>query len=112
VEAMMHPDEDFLSAPELDYDGFRAAMREDWGWFTPARETNIFASKVRTRRVLGFGAVDLTSLRHRAKPKGFTKRSDQRARGLMSRLVQQPTRCARQQLLLKWRLVFTAAWMT
>jgi hypothetical protein len=53
VEAMMHPKHDFLSAPELDYDGFRNAMREDWGWFTPARETNIFASKVRTRRVLG-----------------------------------------------------------
>lgn len=56
----MRPNDDFLSAPELDYDGFRAAMREDWGWFTPARETNIFASKVRTRRVLGFAAVDLT----------------------------------------------------
>jgi AraC family transcriptional regulator, positive regulator of tynA and feaB len=57
---MMHPNDDFLSAPELDYDGFRAAMREAWGWFTPAHETNIFASKVRTRRVLGFAAVDLT----------------------------------------------------
>ena len=57
---MVHPNDDFLSAPELDYDGFRAAMREDWGWFTPARETNIFASKVRTRRVFGFAAVDLT----------------------------------------------------
>jgi AraC family transcriptional activator of tynA and feaB len=57
---MMHPNDAFLSAPELDYDGFRAAMREDWGWFTPARETNIFASKVRTRRVFGFAAVDLT----------------------------------------------------
>jgi len=56
----VHPNDDFLSAPELDYDGFRAAMREDWGWFTPARETNIFASKVRTRRVFGFAAVDLT----------------------------------------------------
>jgi AraC-like DNA-binding protein len=57
---MMHPNDDFLSAPKLDYDGFRAAMREDWGWFTPARETNIFASKVRTRRAFGFAAVDLT----------------------------------------------------
>jgi hypothetical protein len=56
----MHPNDDFLSAPELDYDSFRAAMREDWGWFSPARETNIFASKVRTRRVFGFAAVDLT----------------------------------------------------
>ena len=57
---MMHPNDDFLSAPELDYDHFRNAMREDRGWLTPARETNIFASKVRTRRVLGFAAVDLT----------------------------------------------------
>jgi AraC-like DNA-binding protein len=57
---MMHPNDDFISAPKLDYDGFRAAMREDWGWFTPARETSIFASKVRTRRVFGFAAVDLT----------------------------------------------------
>ncbi len=56
----MHPNDDFLSAPELDYDGFRAAMRDDWGWFTPDRATNIFASKVRTRRVFGFAAVDLT----------------------------------------------------
>ena len=55
----MHPNDDFLSAPELDFDGFRAAMRETWGWFTPAREANIFASKVRTRRALGFAAVDL-----------------------------------------------------
>src|SRR5262249_12084650 len=57
---MMHPNNDFLSAPELDYDGFRAAMRENWGWFTPARETNILACKVRSRRVFGFEAVDLT----------------------------------------------------
>ncbi len=60
MESMVPPNDDLLSAPELDYDGFRAAMREDWGWFTPARETNIFASKVRTRRVFGFAAVDLT----------------------------------------------------
>ena len=56
----MHPNDDFLSASEeLDYDGFRAALREDWGWFTPACEANIFAGKVRTRRVFGFVAVDL-----------------------------------------------------
>lgn len=55
----MHLNDDF-SAPELNYDGFRAAMREDWGWFTPARENKLFASKVRTRRVCGFAAVDLT----------------------------------------------------
>src|SRR5262249_26015819 len=62
MESLMPPNDDFLSAPQLDYDSFRAAMREDWGWFTPAREakTNIFASRVRTRRVFGFAAVDIT----------------------------------------------------
>jgi AraC-like DNA-binding protein len=59
MESMMHPNDDFLSVTELDYDGFRAAMRENWGWFTPARETNVFASKVRARRVFGLAAVDL-----------------------------------------------------
>ena len=56
----MQPNDDFISSQELDYEGFRAAMREDWGWFTPARETSVFASKVRARRVFGFAAVDLT----------------------------------------------------
>jgi AraC family transcriptional regulator, positive regulator of tynA and feaB len=56
----VNPNDDFLSAPEeLDYDGFRAALREDWGWFTPACEANIFAAKVRTRRVFGFIAMDV-----------------------------------------------------
>jgi AraC family transcriptional regulator, positive regulator of tynA and feaB len=54
------PNDDFLSAPELDYDGFRAALREDWGWFSPVPEANIFAGKVRMRRVFGFVAMDLT----------------------------------------------------
>src|SRR5215475_3409835 len=57
---MVHPNDDFLSSPELDYDGFRAALREDWGWFSPTREANNFAGKVRTRRVCGFVATDLT----------------------------------------------------
>jgi len=56
----VHSSDDFLSAPKLDYDGFRAALREDWGWFSPAVEANIFAGKVRTRRVFGFVATDLT----------------------------------------------------
>ncbi|MBR0694299.1 helix-turn-helix domain-containing protein [Bradyrhizobium lablabi] len=55
----MHSNDDFLSAPKLDYDGFRAALREDWGWFSPAFEANIFTGKVRTRRVFGFVATDL-----------------------------------------------------
>ena len=56
----MPPNDDLLSAPELDYDGFRAALREDWGWFSPALEANTFTGKVRTRRVFGFVATDLT----------------------------------------------------
>ncbi len=56
----MHPNDDFLSAPKLDYDGFRAALRENWGWFSPALEANIFAGRVRTRRVFGLVATDLT----------------------------------------------------
>jgi AraC family transcriptional regulator, positive regulator of tynA and feaB len=59
VESIVYPNDDFLSAPELDYDGFRAALRQDWGWFSPALEDNIFAGKVRTRRVFGFVATDL-----------------------------------------------------
>ena len=57
---MVHLNDDFLSAPKLDYDGFRAALREDWGWFSPAFEANIFTGKVRTRSVFGFVATDLT----------------------------------------------------
>ena len=56
----MHPNDDFLTAPELDYDGFRAALREDWEWFRPVLEADIFTGKVRTRRVFGFVATDLT----------------------------------------------------
>jgi AraC family transcriptional activator of tynA and feaB len=57
---MVHQNDDFLSAPKLDYDGFRAALREDWGWFSPAFEAKIFTGKVRTRSVFGFVATDLT----------------------------------------------------
>jgi AraC family transcriptional activator of tynA and feaB len=59
VESMVHPNDDFLSAPELDYDRFRAALRPDWGWFSPVPGVNVFAGKVRTRRVFGFVATDL-----------------------------------------------------
>jgi AraC family transcriptional regulator, positive regulator of tynA and feaB len=52
----VQPNDDFLSAPELDYDGFRAALHEDWGCFSPARE---IVSKVRARRVFGLVALDL-----------------------------------------------------
>jgi AraC family transcriptional activator of tynA and feaB len=78
VESIVHPNDDFLSAPELDYDGFRAALREDWGWFSPALESNIFAGKVRTRRVFGFVATDLTCNATRVERTGKDIRRDDR----------------------------------
>jgi AraC family transcriptional regulator, positive regulator of tynA and feaB len=60
MESIVQPNDEFLSAPKLDYDGFISALRENFGCFSPARGTNIFAGKVRTRRVFGFAAVDLT----------------------------------------------------
>src|ERR1700710_383430 len=56
---MVQPNNDFLSTPKLDYDGFIAALSENFGCFSPARGTNIFAGRVRPRRVFGFAAVDL-----------------------------------------------------
>ena len=56
---MVQPNDDFLSTPELDYDGFIAALRENWGCFSPARGSNVFAGRVRARRVFGFAAVDV-----------------------------------------------------
>jgi AraC family transcriptional activator of tynA and feaB len=56
---MVQPNDDFLSASKLDYDGFIAALRKNFGCFSPARGTNIFAGRVRPRRVFGFAAVDL-----------------------------------------------------
>jgi hypothetical protein len=81
---MVHPNDDFLSAPELDYEGFRAALREDWGWFSPALQTNIFVGKVRTRRVSGFVATDLTCNATRIERTELDIRRNQQAHGLMS----------------------------
>jgi hypothetical protein len=35
MEAMMHPSGDLLNTPELDYEGWRNALRPDWGWYNP-----------------------------------------------------------------------------
>ena len=57
----MQQNDDFLSAPQLDYDGFRTALRKNWGCFSsPALEASMFAGKVRMRSVFGFVAMDLT----------------------------------------------------
>ena len=31
----MHPRDDFLRTPELDYEGWRDALRPDWGRYNP-----------------------------------------------------------------------------
>jgi AraC family transcriptional activator of tynA and feaB len=63
---MMHPSDDFLSTPELDYDSFRDALRQEWGWYSPkAIEPKAFTGRVRPRRVCGFVAMDLTCNAHR-----------------------------------------------
>src|ERR1700742_4111441 len=56
---MVQTNDDFLNAPKLDYDGFIAALRENFGCFSPARGTNIFTGRMRPRCVFGFAAVDL-----------------------------------------------------
>jgi hypothetical protein len=32
---MMHPGSDVLGTPELDYEGWRDAIRRQWGWYDP-----------------------------------------------------------------------------
>jgi AraC family transcriptional regulator, positive regulator of tynA and feaB len=57
----MHRSGDLLGTPELDYDGFQAALRQDWGWYSPkAIEPKAFTGKVHHRGVCGFVAMDLT----------------------------------------------------
>ena len=57
----MHPSDDFLSTAELDYDGFSDALRQGWGRYSAkAIEPGAFTSRIRSRSVCGFAAMDLT----------------------------------------------------
>jgi AraC family transcriptional regulator, positive regulator of tynA and feaB len=57
----MHPGGDFLGTPELDYDAWRAALRPQWGWYSPrAIECRTFAGRARQRSVYGFAGIDIT----------------------------------------------------
>jgi AraC family transcriptional regulator, positive regulator of tynA and feaB len=61
MEAMMHPSGDLLNTPELDYEGWRNALRPDWGWYNPkAIKSETFTGRARLRRVYGLVAMDLS----------------------------------------------------
>jgi AraC family transcriptional activator of tynA and feaB len=57
----MHPSSDSLSAPCLDYEGWRDLVRSICGWYSPD-ETGLetFSGRARPRNVCGFMAVDLS----------------------------------------------------
>jgi AraC family transcriptional activator of tynA and feaB len=66
MERMMHPSGDFLSTPELDYEGWRDALRPDWGRYNPeVVEPKTFAGRARPRSLFGFVAMDLSCNAHR-----------------------------------------------
>jgi AraC family transcriptional regulator, positive regulator of tynA and feaB len=51
----MNPSSDLLSTPELDYEGWKDALRPDWGRYNPeAIKLETFAGRVRHRSVCGF----------------------------------------------------------
>jgi|ERR1700733_1257317 AraC family transcriptional activator of tynA and feaB len=61
MESAMHPSDDFLDAPELDYDVWRDVLRKDWGWHSATDiEQGAFTGRVRPHDVHGFVAMDFT----------------------------------------------------
>jgi AraC family transcriptional activator of tynA and feaB len=53
---------EFLSTPELDYEGWKDLVRSICGRYTPAGvEPKTFAGRVRARNICGFVAVDISS---------------------------------------------------
>jgi AraC family transcriptional activator of tynA and feaB len=60
MEAMMHPSADFLSTPELNYEQWRDGLRPNWGLYTPD-DPKAFAGRVRSRRIWGFNASDISN---------------------------------------------------
>jgi AraC family transcriptional regulator, positive regulator of tynA and feaB len=59
--AIMHPSDNLLGTPELDYDRFRDVLREDWGRYSPKGiEPQDFAGRLRSRSLHGFLGMDFT----------------------------------------------------
>jgi AraC family transcriptional regulator, positive regulator of tynA and feaB len=62
----MNPRSDFLSTPELDYEGWKDLVRSICGRYTPdGIEPKTFAGRARARSFYGLVAVDLSSNAHR-----------------------------------------------
>jgi AraC-like DNA-binding protein len=60
MEAMMYPSPDLLSTPALNYEQWREMLRPNWGLYTPD-DPNGFAGRVRSRRICGFNASDISN---------------------------------------------------
>jgi AraC family transcriptional activator of tynA and feaB len=61
MEWAMHPGDDLLGTPELDYDGWRDVLRKDWGWHSAMDiGQGAFSGRVRPRNVHGLVAMDFT----------------------------------------------------
>ena len=57
----MNPRSDFLSTPELDYEGWKDLVRSICGRYTPdGIEPKTFAGRARARSFYGLVAVDLS----------------------------------------------------
>jgi AraC family transcriptional regulator, positive regulator of tynA and feaB len=62
----MHPSGDFLTTSELDYEGWRDALRRDWGRYNPeVVDLQTFAGRARPRSLYGFVVIDLSCNAHR-----------------------------------------------
>jgi AraC family transcriptional regulator, positive regulator of tynA and feaB len=62
----MHLSGDFLSTPNLDYEGWRDVVRSICGRYTPdGIEPKIFSGRARVRSICGFRVVDLSFNAHR-----------------------------------------------
>src|SRR5271163_2199899 len=77
MEAMMDPSSDLLSTPELDYEGWKDALRPDWGRYnSEAIKLETFAGRVRHRSVCGFTAMNLSCNAHRVERTQLDTRLD------------------------------------
>ena len=56
----MHASADLLGTPELNYEQWRDLLRPNWGLYTPD-DPKAFTGRVRSRRVCGFVASDISN---------------------------------------------------
>ena len=63
---MMQPGSDFSSMPELGYEEWREALRQDWGQYNPETfDLRTFAGRARPRSANGCVVIDLSCNAHR-----------------------------------------------